>query len=88
MPKLARCITCTDLLTSGAVLSRVSNKATVVSFQAVRHYGVQGGAVFDPIVDSGRPTYLQVDDGSTRVAKARIAHNSARSPKLCDLISN
>lgn len=58
-------------IVKGAVISRVSNQATITSTQAVRHYGVLAWAVFDPIVDHGRPVkYNANKDGKTRVERA------------------
>lgn len=57
--------------TRGAVLSRVSNKATVVSTQAVRHYGVTASYPFDSVVDVGRPTQFS-RSGTVPVEKVRI----------------
>ncbi|CAN8104679.1 unnamed protein product [Discula destructiva] len=56
-------------IVKGAALSRVSNKANVVSTQAVRNYGVEGCYIFDSIIDRGRPTWVGVDDGLTWVNK-------------------
>lgn len=57
-------------IVKGAALSRVSNKATVVSTQAVRHYGVVSSVEYDPIVDRGRPMrFNECHDGKTRVDK-------------------
>ncbi|KUI61322.1 hypothetical protein VP1G_08476 [Cytospora mali] len=57
-------------IVKGAVLSRVSNQATVVSTQAVRHYGTTAWAEYDPIADRGRPVKHNMDqDGKVRVEK-------------------
>ncbi|KAJ0108760.1 hypothetical protein J7T55_011251 [Diaporthe amygdali] len=43
-------------IVNGSALSRVSNRATVISTQAVRHYGVSSMCQFDPLIDQGRQT--------------------------------
>lgn len=58
-------------IVKGAALSRVSNQATVVSTQAVRHYGVSGMPRYDPLVDRGRPAVWYPSDGLDRVEKVR-----------------
>ncbi|KAJ4422617.1 hypothetical protein N0V82_002736 [Gnomoniopsis sp. IMI 355080] len=58
-------------IVKGAALSRVSNKATVVSTQAVRHYGVCSNREFDPVLDRGRPTFITDHDGKTKVKKMK-----------------
>ncbi|KAK7697956.1 hypothetical protein SLS64_013043 [Diaporthe eres] len=56
-------------IVNGAALSRVCNQATVVSTQAVRHYGVVAWPPFDPLVDQGRPAVWYPRDGFNRVEK-------------------
>ncbi|KAG6355052.1 hypothetical protein INS49_004133 [Diaporthe citri] len=56
-------------IVNGAVLSRLSNQATVVSTKAVRHYGVSSWNLYDPQSDHGRVTKFQPDEGKDRVEK-------------------
>ncbi|ROV88754.1 hypothetical protein VMCG_10060 [Cytospora schulzeri] len=56
-------------IVKGAVLSRVANQASIVSTQAVRHYGTSAWSEINPIVDSGRPVKYDAYDGKTRVQK-------------------
>lgn len=72
----------TNPIARGAALSRVSSDATVISSQAVRHYGVKSGHVFDPIVDRGRPSYVNVGEAITRVKKVRTLLETARCAHL------
>lgn len=56
-------------IVNGAVLNRVSDQATVVSTQAVRHYGICSWHVYNPQSDQGRPTQFFPSDGTYRVEK-------------------
>ncbi|KUI64110.1 hypothetical protein VM1G_10883 [Cytospora mali] len=57
-------------IVKGAVLSRVSNQATVISTQAVRHHGTTAWEEYDPIVECGRPVrHNMFQDGKVRVEK-------------------
>lgn len=56
-------------IVKGAVLSRVSNQATIVSTQAVRHYGTGALHEMNPIVDHGRKVWHDRYDGSMKVEK-------------------
>ncbi|KAI7775462.1 hypothetical protein LA080_006794 [Diaporthe eres] len=56
-------------IVKGAALSRVCNQASVVSTQAVRHYGVITMYRYDRLVDRGRPMVWYPEDGFNRVEK-------------------
>ncbi|KAI2626431.1 actin-like ATPase domain-containing protein [Hypoxylon sp. NC1633] len=56
-------------IVKGAVLSRMPQQATVVSTQAVRHYGVAAWCKLEPAIDKGMPTKFFPNDNSTRVRR-------------------
>ncbi|KAI1750185.1 actin-like ATPase domain-containing protein [Xylaria castorea] len=53
-------------IVKGAVLSRMPNHATVVSTQAVLHYGVSAWSQYVASRDKGQPTKVWKNDGTTR----------------------
>lgn len=58
-------------IVKGAALSRVYNQASVISTQAVRHYGVSAMQRYYRLADRGRPTVFYPQDGFHRVEKVR-----------------
>src|SRR5262245_10291671 len=55
--------------TRGAVLSRLPDQASVISTQAVRHYGVDARARYYPAIDRGEKTKFDPCDGFLRCDK-------------------
>ncbi|KAK3378394.1 Hsp70 family protein-like protein [Podospora didyma] len=53
-------------IVKGAVLSRLPNQASVVSTQAVRHYGVAAWPQYEPAIDKCQVTKIFPDDGTVR----------------------
>ncbi|KAF4961796.1 hypothetical protein FSARC_10092 [Fusarium sarcochroum] len=55
-------------IVKGAALSRLPY-TSVVSTKATRHYGVSAMSLYEPAIDKGRPTSLDIVDGSMRTSK-------------------
>lgn len=56
-------------IVKGAVLSRLANQASVVSTQAIRHYGIIAKSMYDPLVDHGQPIVYTMGDNKKKVEK-------------------
>lgn len=61
----------TDIKFRGAVLSRINDCPTVISTQAVRHYGNTNWTPYVTMRDEGQPQELCPLDGITRVQTVR-----------------
>ncbi|KAM3494059.1 hypothetical protein MY3957_002655 [Beauveria namnaoensis] len=55
-------------IAKGAALSKMPDNAVVTSVSAVRHYGVECGAMYDKVIDKGQPSYYG------RFTGERMAH--------------